>query len=427
MQLNTSENTEYSQKATPNKPGINSRARKIIILAIILSLGAGFGGGIWFADIEAVSSIPVIRQLINQNLGQPKDVDFGLFWEVWNALNKKYVDPNKLDMQEMLYGAIEGMVDSVGDPYTVFFEPPVSQKFQEEISGAFGGVGIEIGKREGAVTVIAPIIDSPAYAAGIKAGDKVLRVDSKAITDLSIEEVVNLIRGKKGTKVTLTISSNGDVRDVELIRDTIKIPSLKWELLDGNIAYMQIYTFNQNVDSEFEKASKEILKSSATKLIIDLRNNPGGLLDSAINLAGWFLDNNQVVTMEEFRDGTREEFRSQGNGALKIYPTLVLLNGGSASASEILAGALHDNKGIQLVGEKSLGKGAVQELEKFKNGSSLKVTIAKWLTPNGRSITDLGIEPNVEVKLPDDPEEGTLEFGKPGKDPQLDKAIELLK
>ncbi len=427
MQLNTSENTEYSQRAMPSSSGFSSRARKVIISAIILSLGAGFGGGIWFANLEAASSIPVIRQIINQNLGQPKDVDFALFWEVWNALNKKYIDPGKLDMQEMLYGAIEGMVNSVGDPYTVFFEPPVSQKFQEEISGAFGGVGIEIGKRDGAVTVIAPIVDSPAYKAGIKAGDKVLRVDSKSISDLSIEEAVNLIRGKKGTKVILTISSNGDARDVELIRDTIKIPSLKWELLDGDIAYMQIHTFNQNVDSEFEKASKEILKSPATKLIVDLRNNPGGLLDSAINLAGWFLDSNQVVTMEEFRDGTREEFRSQGNGALKIYPTLVLLNGGSASASEILAGALHDNKGVQIVGEKSFGKGSVQELEKFANGSSLKVTIAKWLTPNGRSITDLGIEPNVEVKLPEKPEEGTLEFGKPGKDPQLDKAIDLLK
>jgi carboxyl-terminal processing protease len=304
----------------------------------------------------------------------------------------------------------------------------VSKKFQEEIAGAFGGVGIELGMRSGVLTVIAPIKDSPADNAGIKVGDKIVKVDGKETTTMSIEEAVGLIRGKNGTKVVLTIANDGGLRDVELIRDTIKIPAIKWELLDdGDVAYMQIFTFSQNVDPDFEKAAQEILKSSATKLIIDLRNNPGGLLDSAINLAGWFIEPNQIVTMEEFRDGTREEFRSKGNGALKIYPTLFLINGGSASASEILAGAVSDNRGIKLVGEKSFGKGSVQELEKFDNGSSLKVTIAKWLTPNGRSITDLGIEADYEVKLPENPEEGTLEFGKPGKDPQLDKALELLR
>ena len=205
------------------------------------------------------------------------------------------------------------------------------------------------------------------------------------------------------------------------------MPSIKWELLDENVAYLQIYTFNQNVDADFKKAAEEIIKSSATKLIVDLRNNPGGLLDSAINLAGWFLDENQIVTIEEFRNGGRTEFRSNGNGALKIYPTVFLINGGSASASEILTGAVRDNRGSKLVGEKSFGKGSVQELEEFKNGSSLKVTIAKWLTPKGRSITDLGIEPDYEVKIPENAEEGTLEMGKLGKDPQLDKALELLK
>jgi len=401
--------------------------RKILIISVILSLVIGFGGGVFVVKYKVANSLPIVRELINRDLGKPEELDFALFWEVWDALNDKYVDPSKLDMQEMLYGAIEGMVNSIGDPYTVFFEPVISTKFQEEISGAFGGVGIEIGKRDNAVTVISPIKDSPAYKAGIKAGDKVLKVDNEPISDLSIEEVVSMIRGKRGTKVVLTISSNGDTRDVELVRDTIRVPSVKWELLDGSIAYLQVYTFSQNVDADFKEAVGEILKSPATKLILDLRNNPGGLLESAINLSGWFLDGDQIVTMEEFKDGTRQEFKSSGRGALKIYPTIILINGGSASASEILAGALHDNKDIRLVGEKSFGKGSVQELEKFSNGSSLKVTIAKWLTPKGRSITDLGIEPNYEVKLPEDPEEGTLELGKPGKDPQLDKAIELLR
>ena len=190
---------------------------------------------------------------------------------------------------------------------TPSFEPVVSKKFQEEISGSFGGVGIEIGKRNNILTVIAPIKDTPAFKAGIKAGDKILKIDSKPTADLSIEEAVNLIRGKRGTRVVLTIQ-NSSTRDVELIRDAIKIPTIDWKLVEqGNkkIAYMQIDSFNQTVDSEFKKASEEILKSNANALIIDLRNNPGGLLDSAINLAGWFLDKNQIVVSEVFRDGTK--------------------------------------------------------------------------------------------------------------------------
>lgn len=423
MQLNTSENT--GSQLTPNE--MNSTSRKFLIIGIFLSLAVGFVGGFWFANNKSANDLPIIRELINKDVGQPAKLDFSLFWDVWNSLNEKYVDPSKLDTQKMLYGAINGMVNSVGDPYTVFLEPKISKKFQEEISGAFGGVGMEIGKRNDVLTVIAPLKDTPAARAGIKAGDKILKIDGKITGGLSVEEAVNLIRGKKGTKVVLTVSDNGNTKDVELIRDTVKIPSVEWELLDGDIAYLQVYTFNQNVDSEFQKAAEQILKSPATKLIVDLRNNPGGLLDSSINLAGWFLNQNQVITMQEFRDGKREEFKSKGNGALRIYQTLFLINGGSASASEILAGAVHDNLNIQLIGEKSFGKGSVQQLEEFKNGSSLKVTIAKWLTPNGRSITDLGIEPNVEVKMPEDPKEGEIELGTPGKDPQLDKALELLK
>ncbi|MBI4160500.1 MAG: hypothetical protein HY506_01175 [Candidatus Yanofskybacteria bacterium] len=190
-----------------------------------------------------------------------------------------------------------------------------------------------------------------------------------------------------------------------------------------------MFTFNQNIDSEFQKAAQEILKSEAQGLILDLRNNPGGLLDSAINIAGWFLDKDQIVTVEAFRDGSKNEFRSSGNASLKVYSTVILINGGSASASEILAGALHDNRGVKLIGEKTFGKGSVQELEKFKDGSSLKVTVAKWLTPSGISISDKGIEANVKVEWPkeEDPNEPKFELGTPGKDPQLDKALEIIR
>jgi carboxyl-terminal processing protease len=255
---------------------------------------------------------------------------------------------------------------------------------------------------------------------------------------LSIEEAVNLIRGKRGTPVVLTISSNGaDTKKVEMIRDTIKIPTVEWTMLESGgkkVAYLQIFTFNQNVDSEFKKTAQEILNSEAERLILDLRNNPGGLLDSAINIAGWFLDKGQMVTVEAFKDGSRNEFKSNGNSSLKIYQTAIIINGGSASASEILAGALSDNRGIKLVGEKTFGKGSVQELEKFKDGSSLKITIAKWLTPNGISISDTGIEPNIKVELPKESppaggekEEFEFELGTPGKDPQLDKALEIIR
>ncbi|MDP3763501.1 MAG: S41 family peptidase, partial [bacterium] len=306
-----------------------------------------------------------------------------------------------------------------------------SKKFQEEIAGSFGGVGIEIGKREGVLTVIAPLKDTPAYRAGIKAGDKILKIDDKPTDNLSIEEAVNSIRGKKGTKVVLTIQ-NSATKDVELIRDTIKVPTIEWKLVEKggkNIAYMQIFSFNQTVDSEFRKAAEEILKSDADAIVLDLRNNPGGLLDSAINLAGWFLDKGKLVVSEEFGNGTRNEFKSDGNGALKSYPMVILINGGSASASEILAGALHDNKGTRLVGIKSFGKGSVQELQKYDDGSSLKVTIAKWLTPDGISISETGIEPDVEVKISEEDlkEEGKIEIGTLGKDPQLDKALDLLR
>lgn len=408
-------------------------SRKILILLLVVALGAGFAGGIFFERSSGKVSNPV-KILLNKDLGQPAYVDFSLFWDTWNSLHNKYVDRNTLDTQKLIYGAVQGMVNSIGDPYTVFFEPQQSKKFQEEISGSFGGVGIEIGKRNNILTVIAPIKDTPAFKAGLKAGDKILRIEDKSTADLSIEEAVNLIRGKRGTSVMLTISSNGaDTKEVTIIRDTIKIPTIVWEMLESNgkkVAYLQLFTFNQNVDSEFQKSAQEILDSGAERLVLDLRNNPGGLLDSAINIAGWFLDKNQIVTIEAFSDSARNEFRSRGSGSLNIYPTIILINGGSASASEIVAGALHDNRGIRLVGEKTFGKGSVQELEKFKDGSSIKVTVAKWLTPNGISISDTGIEPDIEVKLPKEEiekEEFEFEFGTPGKDPQLDKALELLK
>lgn len=409
------------------------RTKQILVISIIISLIIGFTGGILLKDIDNISPLIPFKKLINPDQGKPENIDFSLFWKVYNDLNAKYVDKGKVDPQKILYGAISGLVNSVGDPYTVFFEPVTSKKFQEEISGSFGGVGIEIGKRNNVLTVIAPIKDTPAFRAGIKAGDKILKIDGKPTADLAIEEAVNLIRGKRGTKVILVVQTETNpTRDIELTRDAIKIPTIEWTLIekDGKkIAFIQIYSFNQTVDSEFKKTSDEILKSNADRLILDLRNNPGGLLDSAINIAGWFLDKNQIVVSEVFSDGTRNDFKSDGNALLKKYPTVILMNGGSASASEILAGALRDNRKIKIVGEKSFGKGSVQELQNYGDGSSLKVTIAKWLTPAGISISDKGIEADIVVKFKEEDlkEEGKIEIGTPGKDAQLDKAIEVIR
>ncbi len=405
--------------------------RKVLILTALVSLAIGFGGGFWFVSSQGeIPPTSLFQHVINREAGQPQDVDFGLFWTVWDALHRKYVDKQGLDTRELVYGAISGMVNSVGDPYTVFFEPVLSKKFQEEISGSFNGVGMEIGKRNDILTIIAPLKGTPAFRAGLKPGDKVLKIDSKPTTDMSVEEAVNLIRGPRGSKVTLTIlkTDSSESQDITIIRDTIKISAVSSRMLDGHIGYIELHTFNQNITTEFKRAIAELEGQGIERLIIDLRNNPGGLLDASVELAGWFVEKGSIVTIQDFGNSTRNEFRATGNAALKRYPTVVLINGGSASASEILAGALKDNLGIKLVGEKTFGKGSVQELERFSDGSSLKVTIAKWLTPNGVSISDKGIEPTIKVELDEKKvTSGEIEMNQPGKDPQLDKAIEIIK
>ena len=394
--------------------------KRFILVFIIIALVAGFTGGFYYRDYK--SPISLIKNLINRDAGQPDGVDFGLFWDVWELLHNKYVDQDKLATQELIYGAINGMVNAAGDPYTVFLKPKESEEFQQQISGAFGGVGIEIGLRKNILTVIAPIKGTPAARAGLLAGDKILAIDKKSTEGMKVEEAVGLIRGPKGTQVTLTITRDGldKAKDYTLTRDTIKIPAVNWKMLDDNVAYIEMFVFNKNVDDEFKKAAEEIIKSPAKKIILDLRNNPGGLLDSAVNIAGYFLDADKIVTVERFGDGRTNEFRTQPNGLLKNYPLIVLINKGSASASEILAGAVKDNRGVLVVGETSFGKGSVQEVVELAGKASFKITVAKWLTPKGLSINENGIKPDVEAIR-------TEEDAQNEKDPQLDKALELIK
>ena len=395
--------------------------RKIITpIFLVVLVVIAFGAGFYFRE----SQIPVAppEGIINAELGKPEGVDFSLFWEAWKALEKNFVDQSKMDYQKMLYGAISGMVSSLKDPYTVFLPPEDAKIFKEDVSGEFSGVGMEIGIRRGELTVIAPLEGTPAQRAGLRAGDKIVKIDDTFTADLTADEAVKLIRGVKGTKVTLTIFREdwSQTKEFEIIRDVIEVPSLKWAMKEGKIAHLNLYQFSETATGAFDQAAVEILASPADSIILDLRDNPGGYLEVAQDIAGWFLKRGELVTIEDFGGSAEsQEYRTSGSGQLSAYPLVVLINQGSASGSEILAGALKDNRGVKLVGVQSFGKGSVQTLKELKQGS-LKVTVAKWLTPKGTLIDKEGLKPDVEIEL-------TEEDIDEGKDPQLDKAIEIIK
>lgn len=378
----------------------------LFAIFIFLAFGLGFWMGKWQTTCH---------------ICPPEDIDFSLFWEAYHKLQEKFVDKEKIDTKKIIYGAISGMVESLEDPYTVFLPPEETKRFIEDVKGSFEGIGVEIGIKQGQLQVISPLEGTPGQKAGLRAGDKIIKINDKSTIDITLEEAVNLIRGPKGTTVILTILREGwlEPKEFKITRAVIEIPSLKWEMKPDNIAYLKLYHFSEKASIDFSKAAIEILNSQTKRIILDLRNNPGGYLEVAQDIAGWFLEKGQVVVIEDFGKEKRE-FKSKGNGKLSHYPVVILINQGSASGSEILAGALRDNRGILLIGEKSFGKGSVQELEKLKEGSSLKITIAKWLTPKGWLITDKGLEPDIKVEMTDkDYEEG--------RDPQLDKAIEVIK
>lgn len=380
-----------------------------IFLVIVLIIGA-FGAGIWAGK----SSCPALP---------PADADLTLFWNTWHTLEQRFVDKTKIDHQKMVYGAISGMVSALGDPYTSFFDPTETKRFTEDTSGSFEGIGMEIGTKQGQLQVVTPLENSPAKKAGIRAGDVIVKINGKSTSNMTADEAVDLIRGKEGTDVTLTLYREEwkETRDFKLTRAVIEVPSLKWQIKDGDIAYVQLYEFTAKASDDFKSAAVDIVNSKAKRIILDVRNNPGGYLSTAQDIGGWFLEKGQTITHEKSGDARDNvDYLSEGPSLLDKYPTVVLINEGSASASEILAGALRDDRGIQLVGVKSFGKGSVQQLIPFNDGSSLKVTIAKWMTPKGSQISEIGLTPDVEVK-------NTVDDENNGKDPQLDKAIEIVK
>ncbi|MAG44301.1 peptidase S41 [bacterium] len=352
-----------------------------------------------------------------------KEVDMSLFWDTWQLLEEKYVDSNELDEQDMIYGAIKGMVNSLNDPYSLFMTPEETMQFLQDMEGSFEGIGAEVGIRGGVLTIIAPLRGMPAEKAGLRAGDKVIKVDETLTADLTLDQAVRLIRGPRGTQVVLTVvrTDNGlDTHEIIITRAKIDIPSVEWEIKQGNIAYISLSQFSEDTEKEFKKISKNIINSNANKIILDLRNNPGGYLNVAIDLAGYFLPKDYLVVTEDYGGKTENlEHKTSGKGELQNYDIVILINQGSASASEILAGAIQEHRGVKLIGKKTFGKGSVQELSSLKNDSALRVTVAKWLLPSGINIHEQGIDPDIEIEItPDDYDKN--------KDPQLEKAINIL-
>lgn len=354
------------------------------------------------------------------------EADLDQFWHTWHLLEEKYVaatSSEPVSVEDRIHGAIQGMVASYGDPYTVFLPPDDAEQFTENISGNFGGVGMEVGLRNGVVTVIAPLPDTPAEQAGIVAGDVIVEIDGESTENMSVDEAVRLIRGEKGTDVVLSLYREGesDFIEVTITRDTITIPTIEAEQI-GDTYIIRLYSFNALAETKVREELRAFKQSDADELILDLRGNPGGFLHSAVAIGSYFLPAGKVIVREHFGDDANEElYRSAGRVVHEFTPEtlVVLVDEGSASASEILAGALKEHGVATLIGETTFGKGSVQELVDIPGGGALKVTIARWLTPDGTSFSEVGLEPNVHI-------ERTPQQVVDGIDPQQEAALEWL-
>lgn len=373
------------------------------------------------ADPESTSEVGTL-----ENINQPvpdylkKDVDFSLFWDVWNLVKSKYYKQDIPDTQ-LFYGALAGMVGSLGDPHTVFFTPKDTQDFAHELQGSFEGIGAEIGLKNNRLTIVSPLPDTPAEKAGLRTNDVVLAIDKVDTLGMPLDKAVSMIRGQRNTDVVLTIDRVGFEKpeDIKVTRAAISVKSVKLEFKDNDIAYIKMRQFNDDTVPLLNDAINQIIGRKNVKgIILDLRGNPGGYLDSAIQVSSEWVDGDVVVS-ERMRNGDKIDHKGTGISRLNGYKTVVLVDLGSASGSEIVAGALKDWKLATIVGTRTFGKGSVQDLTPLPDGSSVKLTIAKWFTPNGTSIEDEGIKPDVEIEL-------TEEDYNSNKDPQLDKAVEIL-
>ncbi len=401
--------------------------RLLIILILFISLFFILGVSYGKSHPNSTLSFTSLN-IINNTVASTSDpIDMAPFWKVWKTLDEKYIitknnESSTTTNQDRIWGAIQGMTASLGDPYTVFLPPDDNKDFTTNISGNFEGVGMEIGVKDKGLTVIAPLKESPAEKAGIKAGDKIITINDKAASDLSADSAVKLIRGPKNTIVKIGIYREDVDKTFEfnINRAIIDIPTIKTEIKD-DVFIISLYNFYAQSQNQFRNALKEFIYSKKQKLILDLRGNPGGYLDAPIDMASWFLPLGKIIVREEFGDNIKENiYRSKGynifNDKLQM---IILVDNGSASASEILAGALQYHNIAKLLGTKTYGKGSVQELIKITDNTSLKVTIAKWLTPGGISISEGGLTPDYEIKISENDIKNKI-------DTQIEKAIEIL-
>ncbi|MCF7907147.1 S41 family peptidase [Patescibacteria group bacterium] len=396
----------------------NNASRKNIILIIAFSF---FSFALGFSlKNNVVSSELMIKEGFDQK-DFSEEFDFSLFDQVWQIVEKDYVQ-QPIVKEDLFYGSLEGLVEGLGDDYSSFLKPDLAKRFLEDVSGSFEGVGIEIGIKDERLTVIAPLDNTPAFRAGLRSGDKIYAIDGENTLGISLDEAAELIRGERGTEVILTIfrEPEEEILDIAITRDTIDVESVSWELMgpEDKIAYIKISHFSDDTWGDFQNIAQVVLGANPQGLILDLRNNPGGYLDTAVDIAGYWLAKDVVVVARDAESRERE-YKSSGPGYFENLPTIVLVNQGSASASEILAGALQDYEIATILGQQTFGKGSVQELRNLSDGSALKLTIANWYTPLGRSFNEEGIVPEVEVEM-------TKEDYLEERDPQLKKAVEIL-
>ncbi|MCC7519855.1 MAG: S41 family peptidase [Verrucomicrobiae bacterium] len=380
--------------------------------------------------------------------------NFELFTSVMEIIRKDYVDGSKLSYQDLTYSALKGMLSGL-DPHSQFMEPSNYEEMKQETGGQFGGIGVVVGMKDGVLTIISPMEDTPGFKAGLLPNDKIIRIEGKSTERLSLGDAVKQLRGMPSTKVTITIlrPSTREVKDVVIVRAMIKVESVKdAKVMDGGIGYVRIVQFNEPTADEFEKALQKIEKDGLVGLVLDLRNNPGGLLESAVDVAGKFLPKDQLVVFTEGRNpAAKQEYRVRSSKPHPDYPLVVLINEGSASGAEIVAGALQDTKRAVLVGETSFGKGSVQSVIPVKGNCAIRLTTAKYYTPSRKVIHEHGITPDILVPMSDedwsqiliqrsqaaDPAnkeapkaeeflpDGTRKL--PARDLQLDRAVDLIK
>lgn len=413
---------------------MNKKTRILSYIAIFLVVfGIGWGGGNYYAESKVKgnagssdnkdSALGGLTSILSPNSKNHEDIKLDTFWQVWDDLQAKYVNADALKKDKMVYGAIKGMTEALNDPFTVFMTPEETTEFDESLNGELEGIGAELTVKNQALVVVSPLKDSPAKKAGLLPGDIIYKIDGALTSEMSLPDAISKIRGKKGSQVTLTIIRKTQTKalEIKITRDTVNIESVSMEEKGNGIYYISINQFSDNTTQEFNQAVGKVMLKQPKGLVLDLRFNGGGYLLTAVDVLSTVIKGQQKVVEVKERDITKNEnLTVTGNPQIPDVPLVVLINKGSASASEIVAGAIQDLKRGIIMGEKSFGKGSVQEVEKLADGSSLRYTIAKWYTPLGRSINEVGIDPDITVEL-------TEKDADAGKDPQLDAAINYLK